>query len=102
LKGRPYDLFFSFDNREIYCSELAWLAYGAAKLLVGKVQKVRDLHVSNALADRLIAARSGRDSACDGLGAEACKAVILNRDLVTPVSIARDRNLRQVYTNYPF
>ncbi len=102
LKGRPYDLFFSFDNQAIYCSELPWLAYRAAGVPVGQVQTIGALHVGNALVDRLIASRGGRDSACAGLDARQCKAVILKRELVTPASIANDRNLRQVYSNYPF
>ncbi len=102
LKGRPYDLFFSFDNQAIYCSELPWLAYRSAGVPVGQLQTIGSLHIANALVERLIASRSGRDRACAGLDAGQCKAVILKRDLVTPVSIANDRSLRQIYSNYPF
>ncbi|MBP2161392.1 MULTISPECIES: YiiX/YebB-like N1pC/P60 family cysteine hydrolase [Asticcacaulis] len=101
LKGRPYDLFFSFRNRAIYCSELAWLAYGKAGAPVGHVQTVGSLYVGNGFADRLIRTRGGRDAECSGLSVDGCRNVILKRELVTPVAIARDRSLRQVYSNYP-
>jgi hypothetical protein len=101
LTGRPYDLFFSFRNDAIYCSELAWLAYKEAGVPVGHVQTVGSLYVGNGFADRLIEARGGRDAECAGLGTDACRALILRRELVTPVAIAQDRQLKQVYSNYP-
>ena len=101
LRGRPYDLFFSFRNQAIYCSELAWLAYGKAGVPVGHVQTVGSLYVGNGLADRLIRTRGGRDAECSGLRTEACRKLILARELVTPVSLAHDPHLKQVYSNYP-
>ncbi|WP_198931589.1 YiiX/YebB-like N1pC/P60 family cysteine hydrolase, partial [Rhizobium rhizosphaerae] len=35
LYGRPYDIFFSFDNDAIYCSELPYLAFQAVGLSLG-------------------------------------------------------------------
>lgn len=101
LKGRPYDLFFSFRNRAIYCSELAWLAYRKAGVPVGQVQTVGSLYIGNGFADRLIRTRGARDAECNGLSVESCRNVILRRELVTPVAIARDRSLKRVYSNYP-
>ena len=101
LKGRPYDLFFSFRNDAVYCSELAWLAYKEAGVPVGHVQTVDALYVGNGFADRLIKTRGSRDAECAGLGTDACRKVILRRELVTPVAIAQDRSLKQVYSNYP-
>ncbi len=53
LYGKPYDIFFSLNNDAIYCSELPYLAYNAAGLSIGKVEKVSDLHFDNALVRRL-------------------------------------------------
>ncbi|ESQ91990.1 hypothetical protein ABAC460_03580 [Asticcacaulis sp. AC460] len=102
LDGRPYDIFFSFNNRAIYCSELPYLAYGKAGLTIGTVQKVRDLNADNGLAKSLIEKRWQRHEDCKGLEFEACYARILDQDLVTPVSIAKDKQFRQVFSNYPF
>jgi hypothetical protein len=49
LYGKPYDIFFSFNNDAIYCGELPYLAYRAAGISIGKIQKVADLHVDNFL-----------------------------------------------------
>ncbi|EGF89243.1 hypothetical protein ABI_45900 [Asticcacaulis biprosthecium C19] len=102
LDGRPYDIFFSFENRAIYCSELPYLAYGKAGLTIGRVQKVRDLNADNGLAKGLIEKRWQRHEDCKGLDFEACYARILDQDLVTPVSIAKDGQFRQIFSNYPF
>lgn len=102
LMGRPYDLFFSFDNRAIYCSELPFIAYRKAGIKIGTVQKVGDLEVSGARVKKLIQTRWQRDEDCKGLDFDHCYAKIMDQDLVTPVSIARDPQFRQVYSNYPF
>ncbi|WP_031235149.1 YiiX/YebB-like N1pC/P60 family cysteine hydrolase [Asticcacaulis sp. AC402] len=101
LDGRPYDIFFSFNNRAIYCSELPYLAFGKAGITIGQVQKVRDLHADNGLAKSLIEKRWRRHDDCKGLDFDACYARILDQDLVTPVSIANDRQFRQIFSNYP-
>ncbi len=101
LEGRPYDLFFSFDNRAIYCSELPWLAFRSAGLELGKAQTIGSLHVSGPIARNLMEERGARDRACKGLDATQCRARLLQRGLITPVSIAHDRHLKQVYSNYP-
>jgi hypothetical protein len=49
MYGKPYDIFFSFNNDAIYCSELPYLAYRAAGISIGKIQKGADLHVDNFL-----------------------------------------------------
>ena len=101
LEGRPYDLFFSFDNRAIYCSELPYLAFRAAGLDIGRVQRVGDLPIGGR-GKTLIDRRSRSDPDCRGLDAGQCYARIMEQKLVTPVSIARDRSFRQIYSNYPW
>jgi hypothetical protein len=39
LYGKPYDIFFSFNNDAIYCSELPYLSYKAAGISIGKSRK---------------------------------------------------------------
>jgi len=101
LYGRPYDIYFSFDNRAIYCSELAYVTYREAGLELGRRQPVADLGVLKGPARDLIARRAAGDPQCRGLDRDACLKIVMARELVTPVSIARDRDLRKVYSNYP-
>jgi hypothetical protein len=104
LYGKPYDIFFSFNNDAIYCSELPYLSYKAAGVAIGKVQKLSDLHVDNFLVRRLIRQRWQRDPECTGrhYGFEQCYRYILDQDLITPASIANDGKFRRIYSNYPF
>ena len=101
LKGRPYDLFFSFDNRAIYCSELPYVAYRAAGIDIGRVQKVADLHIAG-LAKGLIDKRWRNDPDCAGLDADRCYARIMQQSLITPVAISRDNSFYRIYSNYPW
>ena len=103
LYGKPYGLFFSFNNDAIYCSELPYLAYKAVGLDIGKAQKISALNIDNMIARKLIQSRWQRDSECAerGYDFDRCYEYILNQSLVTPVSIANDPNLRMIYSNYP-
>jgi hypothetical protein len=103
LYGRPYDIHFSFDNDAIYCSELVSLAFGDAGIALGERQKIADLAISAGIVRHLIASRAESDVECKALGlsGEGCVDHIVERELVTPVSIARDADLEEIYSNYP-
>jgi hypothetical protein len=104
LYGRPYDIFFSFNNDAIYCSELAYLAYKATGIEIGTVQKVSELHFDNFFVKRLIRLRWQRDPECTSrhYDFEQCYDFILHQELVTPASIASDSKFDRIYSNYPF
>jgi len=104
LYGRSYDIFFSFNNDAIYCSELPYLAYKAAGIAIGKRQKISELHFDNMLVKDLIRKRWQRDAECTtrGYDFDQCFKYILNQELVTPASIAADPRFKQIYSNYPF
>ena len=104
LYGRPYDLFFSFNNDAIYCSELPYLAYKAAGISIGRLQKVSELHFDNMRVRNLIQQRWQRDAECTARGYDfdQCFNHILNQQLITPASIAADPRFKQIYSNYPF
>ena len=104
LYGKPYDIFFSFNNDAIYCSELPYLAYRAAGLSVGKIQKVSSLHFDNFFVRKLIQQRWQHDSECTSrqFDFEQCYKYILDQDLITPASIANDGKFKKIYSNYPF
>jgi hypothetical protein len=62
--GRAYDIFFSFNNQTIYCSELPYLAFGEAGIAIGRLQKVSDLNFDNALVKKIIEQRWQRHEEC--------------------------------------
>jgi hypothetical protein len=64
LIGRPYDLYFRWDDERIYCSELVWKLYKqAAGVEVAKVQKASDLNLNHRVVRELIEKRYGRGAA---------------------------------------
>lgn len=103
--GKPYDLYFLPGKDAFYCSELVRGAFlEGAGLALGMIEKVKDLG-SSAAMDKVIKERWQRYPPCKGkprMIFEKCRAVIMEQELVTPASIARDEKLAPVYTNYPF
>lgn len=104
--GRPYDHFFYETRDQIYCSELVYAAFqDGPGLTVGRQEKVRDLNIDTAAAQKLIAQRWRSHPLCKTKGARSfkeCYALILDQTLVTPASIARDRQMEMIYTNFGF
>jgi Permuted papain-like amidase enzyme, YaeF/YiiX, C92 family len=102
--GQPYDIFFSFDNGAIYCSELPLLAYAEAGISIGKIQKIAELNFDNMVVKKIIEQRWQRHAECKAknYGFEQCFDHLLNQDLVTPASIAEDSQFDLVFSNYPF
>jgi len=48
FQGKPYDSSFEWSDKRIYCSELVWKIYDRGLgIRVGKLQKVRDLDLSD-------------------------------------------------------
>jgi Permuted papain-like amidase enzyme, YaeF/YiiX, C92 family len=103
LYGQPYDIFFSFDNGAIYCSELPYLAYVKAGIVIGKVQKISELNFDNMVVRKIIKQRWQRHPECKakGYNFDQCFNHLLNQDLVTPASIAGDKKFELVFSNYP-
>lgn len=103
--GRPYDIHFLFGNEAIYCSELAWLAYReGAQTNIGDIETVGELHTGNPVVTQLIKRRWRSYAPCKTNGAssfESCHKLIMQQQLVTPASMARDKKLELVFSNYP-
>lgn len=103
--GKQYDIFFAPGHDRFYCSELVHDAFAAAGVKIGQVQKLGDLQLTSAPVRRLIGERWSRHPRCaNGRAdnAENCMAMIDDLDIVTPVSIADDKSLRVIYSNYLF
>lgn len=47
-RGKPYDLYFAWNDAEIYCSELVWKIYkDGAGVEIGRRQRLRDFDLSS-------------------------------------------------------
>lgn len=102
--GKAYDHYFSFNNDSIYCSELEYLAFKDAGMEIGQVQKIGSLSVNNGFVRRLIKERWQSYPACMGKGYDfdACYKVIMDGELVTPATIASDKHMKMIFSNYPW
>lgn len=86
MLGRPYDAAFAWDDQRLYCSELVRKVFGrGAGIELGRMERLGSLKlglIGPALRQRY----GGR--------------VPLDRQLVTPASIADDRRLETVWSSY--
>lgn len=98
--GRPYDIFFRPGGDAIYCSELPHLAFKAAGIELGAMQRLGDLTVDNAAVRAIFLRRWELHPDCRGLDQQACWRKIQDQRLVTPASIARDPDVKLVYSNF--
>ena len=62
--GKKYDIFFSFENDTLYCSELPYLLYKQMNMPIGTVQKISELNFDNFLVCGLIEKRWQRYYKC--------------------------------------
>jgi hypothetical protein len=101
--GKPYDLFFLSGVDRIYCSELVDIGFAeGAGIKLGKHVAARQLDLDNYAARKLIARRWQKHPLCQiaGMKFEYCYKVILEQTLITPASIAEDKRLQTVYSNF--
>jgi hypothetical protein len=60
FQGKPYDSYFEWSDKRIYCSELVWKIYDRGLgIRVGRLQKVRDLDLSDPIVKTKIKERYG-------------------------------------------
>jgi uncharacterized protein YycO len=65
-EGKPYDLYFEWTNDRIYCSELVWKMYrDAMGLELGKLQKLRELDLTDPAVKARMRERFGKDIPLD-------------------------------------
>jgi hypothetical protein len=99
--GRRYDPYFSADTDRIYSSELVYRAYDSIGIALGSVQKVADLPANNILFRNLAAPYILNHPACrQAASIDICWQILLQEDVITPRSIARDSRLEVIYSNY--
>ena len=86
-RGKPYDIYFDWDDSEIYCSELVWKMYSRGiGVSVGERQALRDMDLSSPLVQRKLHERYGNN-------------IPYNETVVTPAAIAVSSKLVTVYAN---
>lgn len=84
--GKPYDIYFRWDDGAIYCSELVWKAYRPLVTL-SEPQRMKDMDLTALQVKRLIEERY------PGNGTK----FNLNERVVTPVAIFNSSKLFKVY-----
>ncbi|MCO6545347.1 MAG: hypothetical protein J6583_01495 [Gilliamella sp.] len=60
FENKPYDIWFGWDDRYIYCSELVWKIYNRAlKLKIGQLQTIKEFNLSSPAVKQKIKERYG-------------------------------------------
>ncbi len=99
LLGTPYDPAFAEGTDALYCSELIAVAWAAAGLDIGEVERMGALDVDAPAVRALFAKRWRRLPACRGVSdVRACRDLVMQQRVVTPAGVARDSNLRRLGT----
>ena len=57
--GKSYDLFFNWDDTEIYCSELVWKAYKTAGIELCEPRPLKDYDLSSPVVQAVMKQRYG-------------------------------------------
>jgi hypothetical protein len=59
--GKPYDIYFNWDDTELYCSEFVWKAYAACGIEVCSTRPLKDYDLSSPLVKRIMNERYGTE-----------------------------------------
>jgi len=87
FRGKSYDLTFEWSDEKIYCSELIWKIYQRATgLEIEKLQKLKDLDLSNQMVQSKMKERYGN-------------RIPLNETVISPAAIFDSELLTTVKTN---
>lgn len=98
--GRPYDIFFRLDPDRIYCSELPFYAFQKIGIELGKIERLGDLSIDTPEGRAIFLSRWQDHPDCDGIDRDGCWNLIQAQEIVTPVSIAEDPQLKRVYSTF--
>lgn len=60
FENKPYDIWFGWDDKYIYCSELVWKIYNKAlNLKIGQLQRIKDFNLSASAVKQKLTERYG-------------------------------------------
>jgi uncharacterized protein YycO len=65
-KGKPYDIYFDWSDKKIYCSELVWKIYKKSiGIEIGELQKLQDFDLSSGIVQNILKKRYGQNIPLD-------------------------------------
>jgi hypothetical protein len=102
-EGRRYALYRVRDlsPADSTCSELPHLAFSAIGRDIGAMTPLRRLNISDAAVTALIERRWQKHPACKSASTMAeCVQLIQDQPIVTPASIAADKDVELVYSDF--
>jgi hypothetical protein len=100
-QGRPYDIYFRFGDDRIYCSELPLLAFRTVGIELGKIETLEQLNSTAPQVRALFLKRWKYHPDCRAsASAETCWQIVLNQKLLTPASIAQDKQVSLLFSNF--
>ena len=86
--NKDYDGYFSWNDDQIYCSELVWKIYkNAANIELCKLAKLKSFNLSNEKVKVILAERYGKN-------------IPLEEDVVAPSQIVDSEILETIFDNY--
>ena len=86
-EGKPYDLYFEWNDERIYCSELVWKIYkNAIGLEIGKLELLKDFNLSSPEVKKKLRERYGEN-------------IPENETVISPVSMYNSELLKTVFEN---
>ena len=85
--GRPYDIYFEWSNRAIYCSEIIWKAYDQALgIQLAPLQHLKQFDLKQSSVQKLMKQRYGQN-------------IPLNETVIAPKAIYDSKHLQEVFRN---
>ena len=86
-EGKPYDLYFEWNDKRIYCSELVWKIYkNAIGIEIGKLELLKDFDLSSPEVKKKLKERYGEN-------------IPENETVISPVSMFNSELLITVFKN---
>ena len=84
--GKPYDIYFNWDDTEIYCSELVWKAYAEAKISLCDLRPLSNYNLDSPEVKAIMNERYG-------------ELIPTNELMVAPSDLHSSDNLEVVFEN---
>ena len=85
--GLPYDVYFEWSNRAIYCSEIVWKAYDQALgIRLAPLQRLKQFNLNQPSVQKLMQQRYGLN-------------IPLNETVIAPKAIYDSKYLKEVFRN---
>jgi hypothetical protein len=82
--NKPYDIYFSWDNQAIYCSEIVWKAYNdALNIQLAPLEKLKQFNLNDPVVQKLMRQRYGNN-------------IPFDEKVISPKAIYESKLLREV------